>query len=369
MYAYSDVELVSLCVGHLHRLTMDRKVEHPDFVETLAPRRRTRNSAAPDLKNSSELMSSSDVPPDTVGVQIPVVNHGVKAQKGSINGAPKASAKRMLTENAIDGSKAGADPKIDFSGHFEFGGSLGVTAMMIGFPLLMWYMWIGATYYDGQLPCPEKGQGIRQFISHLAHLVYEGAFPSPKAWAIYWGFIIFEAACYMLLPGVTTYGKPLAHEGGKRLPYYCSAVWSFYTTITVAAALHISGIFPLYTLLDEFGPLMSVAIISGFLVSFVTYFSAISRGAQHRMSGYPIYDFFMGAELNPRLFGLLDIKMFLEVRVPWYILFLLSAATAARQYEQYGWVSGEVGFLLMAHFLYANACSKGEDCIPPTWYV
>lgn len=341
---------------------MHRKVEHPNFLETPAPRRRTRQSATPDLSNSSELVSSSEVPPDTVAVEIPVANRGIE-------GAAKPTANGTTNQKAIDGWKADADPKIDYSGHSEFGGSWGMSAMMIGFPLLMWYMWIGATYYDGQLPRPERGQSISQFISHLGHLVYEGAFPSPKAWVIYWAFVLFEAACYMLLPGVITYGKPLPHEGGRRLPYYCSGVWSLYTTIIVAAALHISGIFPLYTLLDEFGPLMSVAIISGFLASFVAYFSAISRGAQHRMTGYPIYDFFMGAELNPRLFGLLDIKMFLEVRVPWYILFLISSAAAARQYEQFGWVSGEVGFLLMAHFLYANACSKGEECIPPTWYV
>ena len=59
--------------------------------------------------------------------------------------------------------------------------------------------------------------------------------------------------------------------------------------------------------------------------------------------------------------------MFLEVRLPWYTLLLLSGGAAARQYEQFGWVSGEVMFLVMAHFLYANACSKGEECIVTTW--
>ena len=85
------------------------------------------------------------------------------------------------------------------------------------------------------------------------------------------------------------------------------------------------------------------------------------------MTGYHVYDFFMGAELNPRMFGILDFKMFFEVRLPWYILLFVTLGAAARQYEVYGYVSGEVGFLLMAHFLYANACSKGEECIVSTW--
>lgn len=221
--------------------------------------------------------------------------------------------------------------------------------MMIGFPMLMYYMWIGATYYDGHLPLPAQGERYSDFARHLAGLVYDGAFPSIKAWTMYWVFFIFEGACYLYLPGVYAHGKPLEHEGGKSLIYYCSGIWSFYTTIAVAALLHFTGVFKLYTILDEFGPLMSVAILSGFIVSIVAYVSALYRGVEHRMTGSHVYDFFLGAELNPRLFGILDFKMFFEVRLPWFILLLISMATAARQYESFGWVSGEVGFLVLAH--------------------
>ena len=60
------------------------------------------------------------------------------------NGAPK--------DRVIDGWVEGSDPKIDHNPHYDFGGTPGVTAMMIGFPCLMWFMWIGATYYDGHFP-------------------------------------------------------------------------------------------------------------------------------------------------------------------------------------------------------------------------
>lgn len=280
------------------------------------------------------------------------------------NGSPTVNGKARKSVKPLEGGK---DPKIDDSGHFEFGGPWGVSAMMIGFPLLMWYMWIGATYYDGHLPLPKKGESLVHFFLLLGNLVYDGAFPTLKAWIMYWSFFVFEAACYLYLPGVSVKGKPLQHEGGKQLDYYCSGVWSFYTTIAVATALHFTGLFKLYTIIDEFGPIMSVAMFSGFVVSIVAYFSALYRGAEHRMTGRPVYDFFMGAELNPRMFGLLDFKMFFEVRLPWYILFLVTCGAAARQYEQFGYVSGEVGFMLLAHFLYANACSKGEECIVTTW--
>ncbi|KAB8067096.1 ergosterol biosynthesis ERG4/ERG24 [Aspergillus leporis] len=202
------------------------------------------------------------------------------------------------THSSTDGS----------SDEFEFGGSFGAALLMTGFPLLMWYMWI--------------------------------AYPTAKSWAIYWTFFILEAVMYCYMPGVSSFGRPLKHEGGKRLPYYCSAYCSFYATLAIAAVLHFTRAFPLYTLIDEFGSIMSVAILSGFLNSFIVYIQARVRGRTHRMSGSPVYDFFMGAELNPRI-GIMDFKMFYEVRIPWFILFLITCSVAARQYEIYGYVSAE----------------------------
>ncbi|KAI9840516.1 MAG: C-24(28) sterol reductase [Sclerophora amabilis] len=341
-----------------------KKPEYDGYVETPRTRQpRRRGSSTPetvdtDASDVSDESPSADLA--AVGVQVLKTKPRRRVTRnGAVNGAANGISGKGPTKDQ--------DPKIDHTGLFEFGGSWGVSTMMIGFPLLMWYMWIGATYYDGHLPLPTKEESISDFLRLMCHLVYDGAFPSFRAWTIYWTFLVFEALCYMYLPGITAWGKPLQHEGGKQLEYYCSGVWSLYTTMVVAALLHATGLFRLDTVIDEFGPLMSVAIITGFLVSFVAYFSAISRGAQHRMSGYPVYDFFMGAELNPRMFGILDFKMFFEVRLPWYILFFVSCGAAARQYEQLGWVSGEVCFLVMAHFLYANACAKGEECIVTTW--
>jgi delta24(24(1))-sterol reductase len=83
------------------------------------------------------------------------------------------------------------------SDEFEFGGSLGAALLMISFPLLMWYMWIGATYYDGQFPVPNASQTWRDFGNHLARIVYEDAYPTAKAWAVYWGFFVLEAIMFV----------------------------------------------------------------------------------------------------------------------------------------------------------------------------
>lgn len=275
---------------------------------------------------------------------------------------PDLSAKRAK-QNESNTAHTFTDGASD---EFEFGGSFGAALLMTGFPLLMWYMWIGATYYDGTFPLPEPNQSWAEFACHLCQLIYEGAYPTAKAWTVYWTFLILEAVMYCYMPGVWNSGRPLNHEGGKKLPYYCSAYCSFYATLAIAATLHFTRVFPLYTLIDEFGPIMSVAILSGFLNSFIVYIQAMVRGRGHRLSGFPIYDFFMGAELNPRI-GILDLKMFYEVRIPWFILFLITCSVAARQYETYGYVSAEVVFLAGSHYLYTNACAKGEQMIITSW--
>ena len=133
-----------------------------------------------------------------------------KKANGHMNGAPKG---RM-----VDGWLEGADPKVDQNPRFDFGGSWGVSAMMVGFPLLMWYMWIGATYYDGKFPS-EPGMTWIVFGQHLFDLAYMGAFPHLRAWVIYWTFLVFQAVLYLTMPGVYSAGKPLPHEGGKQLRY------------------------------------------------------------------------------------------------------------------------------------------------------
>lgn len=63
---------------------------------------------------------------------------------------------------------------------------------------------------------------------------------------------------------------------------------------------------------------MTVAIITGFVVTIVTYYLTIFFGKPHRMSGNTLYDIFMGATLNPRILNL-DLKV-----PPLFFLFCLS---------------------------------------------
>jgi len=119
---------------------------------------------------------------------------------------------------------------------------------------------------------------------------------------------------------------------------------------------------------DNFGPLMTVAMIAGHSVTWITYLMTMFFGKPHRITGSVLYDVFMGACLNPRI-GPLDLKIFAEIRLPWILLFFISVSAALKQQETIGYISAPLWFMVLAHALYANACMKGEECIPTTWDI
>lgn len=101
---------------------MDRKSLPPGYVETPGTQRRSRKSEV----TSEQSQSDDDNVANGNG-------NGIKPANGALKSS-KSKAKGQI----VDGWLVGGDPRIDADPHFDFGGSLGVTAMMIGFPALMW---------------------------------------------------------------------------------------------------------------------------------------------------------------------------------------------------------------------------------------
>jgi delta24(24(1))-sterol reductase len=99
---------------------------------------------------------------------------GRKPAQANGNGAVKSNGHSNGNSNG-NAKKAEVvkDHKIDDSGEFEFGGVYGTAMVMTGFPLLMWYLWVGQTFYDGQFPLPEKGQAIGDFVMDLVNKAIE----------------------------------------------------------------------------------------------------------------------------------------------------------------------------------------------------
>lgn len=158
-------------------------------------------------------------------------------------------------------------------------------------------------------------------------------------------FVAYQLGIALVIPGYIQEGLPVPSLNYKTLKYNCNALACWYFTIVTVVVLHNTRVFRITEIIDNFGRVMSVAMIYGWGVSIATYVWAVSTGNAMRMSGNVPYDFFMGAALNPRL-GSVDLKMWAEVRIPWMLLFWISVSGGVKQYEVYGQITPVRAFLL-----------------------
>ena len=248
----------------------------------------------------------------------------------------------------------------------EFGGTLGAALIITLSHAMMLYLWIAWRFHEGAVFYPAGLSDVGPFFVRVWEQIAANAVPSWSTFAIYWAFLMLQGFMAALLPGLEIKGLPIPSRGGKRLVYRCNGITAWWLTLAGVAVLHVTGIFPLQTIYERFGSFMIVAMITANAIAIAVYVGARVTGNAERMSGSVLHDFFMGAWLNPRI-GMLDLKMWAEIRVSWLTLFLLTASAVAHQHATYGTVSGPMIFMLAAHFLYANACMKGEECIPMSW--
>src|SRR5262249_55764219 len=143
-------------------------------------------------------------------------------------------------------------------GSREFGGPIGVAAIMVVSHVLIYYLWISITYHQGALVRPASLADLWPFAQRMwAHIV-EGAWPTWRAAAIYFGFLGFETLLAYSMPGPWIKGLPVPSEGDVQHRYLCNGAASWYVTLATAALLHVTGIFRLTELADNLGPILTV---------------------------------------------------------------------------------------------------------------
>ena len=250
----------------------------------------------------------------------------------------------------------------------EFGGTPGAGLIILLSHALLFYLWFAWRFHDGALFYPAGILDLDSLLRRIEQWMSAQAMPLWGTFTIYWAFLIAQGLMAAWLPGPEVEGLPVPSCGGKRLVYRCNGITSWWLTLLGLAGLHFSGLLPLQTIYQSFGSFMLAAIISANGIALLVYLGAKLTGNATPASGSPLHDFFMGVWLNPRI-GIVDLKMWAEIRVSWITLFVLTASAAAHQYATYGVLSMPMIFMVLAHFLYANACMKGEECIPTTWDI
>ncbi|KAK7198147.1 C-14 sterol reductase [Novymonas esmeraldas] len=201
---------------------------------------------------------------------------------------------------------------------YEWGGPIGGLCMVAFLPTLV----IALNSLCAGTQC-----SVMQ-ATHLPTLmadVVREAWPMvPTAVGIELAWLAAHAVFSVLPIGRLVHGGQL--RNGERLAYRMNAIHAFALSHAVLFGLHYTGVFNLAAVADLYHPLMIGAILISFAMATALY--AASYRGRHVLtalggnSGNPLYDFWIGRELNPRT-GPLDWKMMCELRpglIGWSIL-------------------------------------------------
>ena len=253
----------------------------------------------------------------------------------------------------------------------EFGGPIGVLALMIWSHYILYYFYYCYQCNNGNMIIPgySNNNTLYQEILNFIDVFKQYCIPSVNVWIAYAFFFIMQLVLAAFVPGMLMYGVKI-DKNGTRLPYLCNGYLCYYIFIYLLFTLHYNGIYKITDIVDYWGEYLTAAVVVGDVTSLLWYIYGLHTATpaeKAELSGNHIYDFFMGSILYPR-FGIVDIKMIAEARWSWLTLMLLTGACAVKQYEENGgYITKEMGLMVLAHWLYSNATVKGEHCIPGTW--
>lgn len=184
----------------------------------------------------------------------------------------------------------------------EFGGPLGVAALLILLPATMFHLLLAAR------------SGPARLLALPAYLPGLEELWSPWALLLLFIWLGLQVALYLLPARKVAEGLELKDKSRLRYP-----INGFQALVLTALlmGLGVSVGLPLGALPGMLLPLAFATTLTSFIFSLLLYAKALvapaSALAPGGNSGNSMYDFFLGRELNPRL-GSFDFKYFCELR-------------------------------------------------------
>lgn len=203
-------------------------------------------------------------------------------------------------------------------------------------PPAVFVFWYVATSLDGSFMAFWHIVWQHGLIETVISIWKPVFFGTPLAWKILSIFAIFQLLLMRLIPGNPFLG-PITPNGNIPI-YKANGVPCFLITlfafIICSFGLHWFSPTILY---DNLGPMLGALNCFSLLFCFFLYLKGIfaPSSSDHGISGNPLFDFYWGTELYPRIFGW-DVKQFTNCRFGMMIWPLLLISYAAKQEQIYG---------------------------------
>ena len=223
--------------------------------------------------------------------------------------------------------------------NYEFFGPVGAFIITLGLPLMITILYS---------VCNENGCSILDpHFPTLSELV------SPVACLIFITWFLLHVVIYMLPIGHVVPGTYL--RDGTRLKYKINGLHAFIISHILFIIVYVLYKAPVRFVYDNYIAMAIASIFFSFVIAFCMY--THSFVGKHLLalggnSGNPVYDFFIGRELNPRN-GSFDWKAFCELRPGLIGWVMINYCMLVTQYEKHGVVS--ISMILV--------------CIFQCWYV
>jgi delta14-sterol reductase/lamin-B receptor len=175
-------------------------------------------------------------------------------------------------------------------------------ALTIVMPSVSFYLWSAVAQHGGSLWLPTSLAELRAMVPA----------PTWDAVAIFVAWLVLQALLYVFGPGRVVEGRPTEH--GERAQYRINGLFAFAVSAALLLACIALGIVSPRNVLAQLGPLLTIATLFAVVAAGLSYVAGRRRAHLERSTGHPIYDFYMGAILNPRI-GRHDLKFFFESRI------------------------------------------------------
>ncbi|KAJ1911201.1 erg24, C-14 sterol reductase [Mycoemilia scoparia] len=255
---------------------------------------------------------------------------------------------------------------------YEFFGPLGALGVITGCSTIVFLWYFGCNESTGcnlpltKLQWAQIGQGLKQTL--LTFSTENIAFDS-TVFGYYVCWFLWFAVLWYIAPGKVVKGVVL--RNGQQLDYNLNGFSSMLITVVVGLGIYYQqGIAPFIWIADHYLQfVMSSLIFATGLALFVYLYSFRSTTTVSDVkvmlalggnSENILYDFFIGRELNPRIFGgTFDIKYFCELRPGILGWALLNICFAIKQYDQIGYVTNSMWLAIIPQIVY---------CIDTLWF-
>jgi 7-dehydrocholesterol reductase len=199
-------------------------------------------------------------------------------------------------------------------------------------PPLVIALWATIVHLDGSLVRMLSADGARTILARVAA-------PSLVACAIIFGFAAFELALMLLLPGAKFLG-PIT-PAGNRPEYKLNGVAAFFVTHAAFYLCSVQlGWFSPAIVYDHLGEVLVTLCLFALGFCLFLYFKGayFPSSSDAGKSGNPIFDYFWGTELHPRLFGV-SLKQLCNCRFAMMGWGVMIVSYAFKEQQLYGAVS------------------------------